>query len=390
MRQITLEHLAGDPHQALAALRAHEPVAWIDDMAGWLVTSRELAVEVMRDPATFTVDDPRFTTARVVGPSMLSVDGDRHARHRDPFQRGFRLDRIRARFAEPVRRQAQALLTPIEAAGEADLRDAFTGPLAVLIVAELLGLVDVPAAAVLGWYRAIVAAVGELTAGGDVPGPARTAVAELNQHLTRSLRPPGAGGLLADALADGRLTEPEALSNAAVIMFGGIDTTDGMLANAIWHLLTHRDQLELVLDGGATFAHALEESLRLEPAAAVIDRYARRNAELGGHEIAAGDLVRVSIAAANRDPATFPDPDRFDVRRGNARHHVAFAHGPHVCLGMHLARLEGVEGLELLFERLPGLRLSEGAPPPGGLVFRRPPALPVRSGTERRAASQMQ
>ena len=377
MHPLTLEHLSGDPHAALAELRAREPVAWIDDMGGWLVTAREPALSVMRGPGTFTVDDPRFTTAQVVGPSMLSRDGNEHDRHRGPFKRGFRLDRIRAGFAEPVRREALALLEPIATTGRADLRSAFTGPLAARIVAELLGLADVPAESVLGWYRSIVAAVSQLTAGGEVPAPAREAVAELNRQLTRSLRAPGGDGLLAAALAARGLTEDETLSNAAVIMFGGIDTTDGMLANAIWHLLRTPPQLELVLDGRASYAQALEESLRLEPAAAFIDRYARGDTTLAGAAIAAGDLVRVSIAAANRDPATFPDPDRFDVRRENARLHVAFAHGPHVCLGMHLARLEGVAGLELLFGRLAGLRLDAGATPPEGLVFRRPAQLPV-------------
>lgn len=388
VQPLTLEHLAADPHAALAELRAQQPVAWIEGMAGWLVTARQPAVDVMRDPGTFTVDDPRFTTAQVVGPSMLSLDGREHSRHRDPFKRGFRLDRIRAGFDEPVRRGALALLEPIAAAGRADLRTAFTGPLAVRIVAELLGLADVPAETVLGWYRAIVGAVSELTGGGQVPAGATGAVAELNNHLTRSLRPPHGAGLLAAALGDGDLTEAEVLSNAAVIMFGGIDTTDGMLANAIWHLLRNPAQLELVLDGRASYGQALEESLRLEPAAAFVDRYARREISLAGAAIAAGDLVRVSISAANRDPATFPEPDRFDVRRANARHHVAFAHGPHVCLGMHLARLEGVAGLELLFERLAGLRLEAAAPPPEGLVFRRPAHLPVRCDAEERAPAR--
>ena len=97
-----------------------------------------------------------------------------------------------------------------------------------------------------------------------------------------------------------------------------------------------------------------------------------------GAGIARGDLVRVSISAANRDPATFGDPDRFDVRRRNARRHIAFAHGPHVCLGMHLARLEAHTALQRLLDRLPGLRLDGPAPRARGLIFRKPPAVNVR------------
>jgi cytochrome P450 len=124
---------------------------------------------------------------------------------------------------------------------------------------------------------------------------------------------------------------------------------------------------------------AIEESLRLEPAAAVIDRYATRATTLGGAEIAAGELVRLSIAGANRDPAIFADPDRFDLDRTNPRRHLAFAQGPHVCVGVHLSRLEARTGIAALLERLPGLRVDEERPSQiRGLVFRKPPALHVR------------
>src|SRR5205085_7628862 len=142
--------------------------------------------------------------------------------------------------------------------------------------------------------------------------------------------------------------------------------------NFVWHLLTWNE---------SPVPNALEESLRLEPAAAAIDRYATRDVELAGAPIPRGALVRVSLAAANRDPTFFPDPDRFDVRRRNARHHVAFAHGPHVCVGMHLARLEAQTAVERLFDRLPGLRLDPARPSaPRGLVFRKPPTLEVLWG----------
>ena len=378
--RLTLDDLAGDPHRALAGLRAGSPVAWVDAMDGWLVTSRELALAVMRDPDLYTVDDPRFSTARMIGPSMLSVDGDEHTRHRGAFAHAFRLAQVRNRFATPVMAEAEALLARLRGDTRADLREAFSGPLAARIVAGALGLEHVPPPAVLDWYRAIVDGVSRITAGEDVPAEAQAAVARLDAELRRALVQPSTGSLLAGPVAGARLTEQEALSNAAVIMFGGIDTTDGMLANAVWHLLSHPDQLELVRTGAATAAQALEESLRLEPAAALIDRYARRDARLGATRIAAGDLVRVSIAAANRDPSTFPTPDRFEVLRPNARRHLGFAQGPHACLGMHLARLEGTVAIDLLLDRLPGLRLDPAAAgvAPAGLIFRRPPQLPVR------------
>jgi cytochrome P450 len=98
--------------------------------------------------------------------------------------------------------------------------------------------------------------------------------------------------------------------------------------------------------------------------------------ELAGAQIKRGDLVTVSLAGAGRDPAVFPSPDDFDVRRPNARRHLAFASGPHICLGMHLARLEALTALTALL-RLPNLRLDPSSPPPRGLVFRKPPAVNV-------------
>ena len=124
---------------------------------------------------------------------------------------------------------------------------------------------------------------------------------------------------------------------------------------------------------------AIEESLRLEPAAAVVDRYATADAWLGGARISAGELVRVSIAAANRDPAVFADPDRLDLDRSPARGHLAFAHGPHVCLGVHLARLEARTGIDAVLRRLPSLHLDPARPSRiEGLVFRKPPTLWTR------------
>jgi len=145
------------------------------------------------------------------------------------------------------------------------------------------------------------------------------------------------------------------------------------------HLLSAPGELELVRADRGLVPAAVEESLRLEPAAAVVDRYATRDTQLSGARIRAGDQVTVSIAAANRDPLIFKDPDTFQIRRPNAARHLAFAHGPHFCLGAHLARLEARIAVETLLDRLPGLRLGPGASStPRGLVFRKPPELRVR------------
>jgi cytochrome P450 len=370
---VALTELETDPHPVLARLRAREPVSWLPVLGGWLVTRRDLALRVMRDPAGYTVDDPRFSTARVVGPSMLSRDGAEHDRHRAPFDPPFRLAEVRGRFTGFIEAETDRLVGAIEPLGAAELRRQVAGPLAVAVVAEALGLADADAGTILRWYDAIVGAVSEVTAGRGVPAAGAEAFAELSASVSRGTR----------LLSGLTLDRAERVSNAAVLMFGGIETTEGMITNAMWHLLGNPEQLSRVRAEPALLPAAVEESLRLEPAAATVDRYATRDQYLGdnrdGAWIRRGDLVSVSIAGANRDPAVFPDPDDFDVRRENTRQHVAFAHGPHVCLGMHLARVEARIAVGRLLDRLPDLRLDPEHPSaPRGLVFRKPPALRVR------------
>ncbi|WP_329456198.1 cytochrome P450 [Streptomyces sp. NBC_01497] len=383
---VTLAELAADPHPHLARLRAEGPVVRVEALGGWLVTGRELAVRVMRDAETFTVDDPRFTTAKVIGPSMLSLDGGEHVRHREPFVEPFKPRAVHAAFAGTIRAEADRLLDALAPGGCGELRRGFAGPLAAVVMAEVLGLTEVPVSDVLGWYDAIVRAVDQLTRGQDagVEGPA--AYAALRDAVAATVGAGGAegsggdGGLLRGAA--GRLGLPEIAANAAVLLFGGIETTEGMIVNALYHLLSEPALADEVRADPALLDGAVEESLRLEPGAAVVDRYATRDVEFGGARIAAGDLVIVSLAGANRDPAVFPEPDRFDLRRANSRLQLAFAHGPHYCLGAHLARLEATIALRACFDRLPGLRLDETRPSaPYGLVFRKPLTLAARWDT---------
>ncbi len=375
---VSLDRLDRDPHPVLAALRQSEPVSWTPALDCWLVTSHALALQVIRDAASYTVDDPRFSTGQVVGPSMLSLDGDAHARHRAPFAPPLRPLAVRDRFAEAVANEAQRLVDELAPGGKAELRRRLAGPLAAYAMTRALGLGPAEVAAVLAWYDAIVSAVTEITAGSDVPPSGREAFAALRERLLEVIRSEDSGSLLAAAASETELSDDEIVSNAAVLLFGGIETTEGMIANAIVALLEHPAELQRVRADPSLLDAAIEESLRLEPAAAVVDRYATGDVELDGITIGGGDLVRVSIAAANRDPALFADPDRFDLDRPNAGRHLAFAHGPHVCVGVHLARLEARTALTILLERLPGLRLDHERPTEvRGLVFRKPPALHV-------------
>ena len=403
---VTIAELTGDPHLVLRGLRAAEPASWLPVLGGWLVTRRDLAEQVLRDARGFTVDDPRFTTARVVGPSMLSLDGPEHRRHRDPFARALRRGDVSAGLAAFTANEAARLVAGLAPDGGAELRRALAGPLAVAVMGEVLGLGDTDPATLLSWYDAIVAGVSALTAasgdnresagggpdaagaagaagsasaaGPQVPPAAAAAFDELRVSLEAAISDPAASSLLAVAAATAGLSVSEIVSNAAVMLFGGIETTEGMICNAILHLLGDPAQAGAVLADRSLLGGAVDESLRLEPAAAVVDRFATTDTRLGPAEIRAGDLVVVSLAGANRDPAFFPDPDRFDVRRPNARQNLGLALGPHFCVGAQLAWMETRAAITALLDRLPGLRLDPDQPSsPYGLVFRKPRSLHV-------------
>jgi cytochrome P450 len=387
----TIEALDADPHALLARLRAQEPVSHVPAIGGWLVTRRDLAMQVMRDPEFFTVDDPRFTTGQVVGPSMLTLDGAEHRRNRDPFTAPFKLAAVRERFGALVADESARLVDAFAPDGKAEIRRALAGPLAARIATYALGFEDADVGRVLGWYDQIVASVTELSAGRPATEAGAAAYAQLAAAIGPALDRDAAASRVAHAATEaaGALPRERVISNAAVLLFGGIETTEGMIANAVAHLLRHPDALAAVRADRTLLPNAIEESLRLEPAAAVIDRYATADVTLAGAPIAKGDLVQLSIAAANRDPAVFADPDRFDIARENARLHVAFAHGPHVCIGMHLARMEAHTAIGALLDRLgDDLRLDPdaGPPQPRGLVFRKPPEVPALWTPDGRAA----
>ena len=247
---LTLDTLERDPHPALALLREREPVSWVDVLDGWLVTRHDLVLEVMRDAGTYTVEDPRFSTGQVIGPSMLSLDGEAHARHRAPFVGPSRAREVQERFALITTTEAEGLIESMRSDGGAELRTAFAGPLAASIVTRALGLDEEEAPVVLGWYRAIVSAVTEITAGRGIAAEARDAFEQLKARLRLVIAgdapdsPRTPDSLLAAAAGGSGLSHEQIVSNAAVLLFGGIETTEGMIANAILQLLRAPDQLE--------------------------------------------------------------------------------------------------------------------------------------------------
>lgn len=297
---------------------------------------------------------------------MLSTDGPRHTHHRVPWATLLRSHETRRRATESIDHLAGKLVHGIAGltTRTADLRTSLTGPLAVGVMNEILGLGADPTD-LWDWYQHIVAGVTALTEHGDVPESAVDAMRRLSHAVD------------AADLRAGNQTRGEVASNAAVVLFGGIETVDGSIANLFWHLLTNPTAYEDCLARPSALDGAIEESLRLEPAASRVDRYATEATTVDGMEISRGALVVASIRDANRDPTVFADPDRFDPFRANASRHLAFARGPHACIGPHLARAEARAGFDAVTQRLGRVELISTSPPVG-VVFRKPEELVVR------------
>jgi cytochrome P450 len=372
---VTLDGLAAAHHAVIDGLRPHGPVCRVPALGAWFVTGRDAAIEVMRDAERFTVDDPRFSTARVVGPSMLSLDGDEHRRHRAPFVAAFRPSAVAAMYGPRVEAEARALVARVAPAGHGDLTAEVAAPLATFASMVALGLEPVGTETLLGWYRRIVAATehGSLGLEGETAmHDATTAMEALRGAVAAAARVPGTP---LSAIA-GALSDDELASDAAVFLFGGIETTEGMIANLLLHLLAHPEQLAEVTADRSLVEAAIEESLRLEPAVARVDRFATTAVELAGCSIARGDFVVVSLSGANRDPDVYARPHEFDLRRAGEPGHVAFVQGPHACIGAQLARLEARAALHAVLDALTDLRLdAEHDAVVDGVVFRKARAL---------------
>ena len=367
--------------ETLDRLRDIEPVSWVPVLGGWLVTGYGPAREMLGGRGPFTVwAEPNLVRASL-GVMMLTSDGAEHDRQRLPFDEPFRMRAVRERFETPVSARVEALLGAVRPRGSCELGRDFAAPFAIGVAGDILGLSldDVPK--ISGIYDAFA---GAMVYDGD-PEPQRQADsarktfdAILLGELARMRTTPD--NSITSVLANDsavELTDEEVVAQLRVILFGAIETVQSMVVNTTLLLLTHPQQLAIVREEPATLPTAVEESLRLLPPVAFIERWTAEPTVLGGVELGRGEFLGVSTVAANRDPYVFTDPLSYDVRRENARHHLAFSFGLHYCLGFNIARLQGAVALRALLDGLPGLELVD-APEPRGFAFRRPPELHVR------------
>ena len=350
-----------------AALRALGPVHRVRILNGipcWTVVDYELAKQALTHPALVKDETPAHDTLAAAGRltgagmarNMLVADPPDHTRLRRlvaaAFTRG-RVEALRPRVTEI----AEELADAVAAAGEADLVLSYTGPLPIRVICELLGVREREQGQFSEWTRKTL---------GSVPAERHEGFSNLNGYLAELVaekrRAPGDDLLSALVAArdsgDGRLSEEELVGTASLLVMAGHDTTVNLLGNAMVALFDHPGQARLLRLRPELIKGAVEEFLRFDTSVEYTPmRFAARDIELGGAQIAEGDIVVVSLTSANRsDPAlAAAGRDTLDVSRPAARH-LAFGYGIHRCLGAPLAQLEAEIGIGTLLRRFPDLR----------------------------------
>ena len=386
-----------DPYPRWAALRREAPVQRLEVSAllepdapdapahphdTWLALSFDAVAETLRDGATFSSRGYASTMGPVLGRTILEMDEPEHFRHRVLLQRAFTRKALRRLEARILRPAVERRVDAMRGRGRADLVRELTFPFPVSVIAEMIGLSESQHAA---FHRLAV----ELISVGFDPALGLAASATLREMFRelvaeRRARPRED---LASALAHAQL-DGERLDDEAIVSFlrllapAGAETTYRSSSNLLFGLLSHPEQLEALRRDRALLPQAIEEGLRWECPLTLILRTTTRATTLAGAALPEGAVIAVVLGAANRDETRWEDPDAFRIQRA-PRAHAAFAFGSHTCLGKHLAREETRVLLEVLLDRLPGLRLDPEAEDVHvtGQIFRSPLALPVRFGS---------
>lgn len=372
-------------------------------------------VRVLRAPEDFSSRFPDFSFVRKfnpfdTAPTMLLSDPPLHTRLRRLAARYFSSRRIEE-LAALIRALIDRLLERIAARGEFDAVAEFAEPLPTAINAEILGVRSEDHSMIEAWSDEIFASARQslmLTAAtrndgsarGDsaapdgsttsaidssIPDSTSRAVASLHDYFRREIKRrrerPGQDfvSAMVQAQEEGSLSTGELLGLIELVLFAGSETTSSLIANGLLTLSTHRNELELLKSNPDLMGNAVEEILRYDSPVQMVMRYASADTNIDGTAVPSGAAVLVMLGAANRDPAQFHQPERFDVRR-RPNEHVAFGDGIHTCLGAKLARLQGKIAIAALIERFPEFRLREPDAPlryKGSLLSRALSSLPI-------------
>ncbi len=396
---LRFEDLAVDPYPHLAELRAQGPAVWAPHLDMWIVAGYDDAVSVLRDPERFTNDSPKSLIQATFGRQMLSVEGEEQKRLKQACLAPFTGRASREVWQPRVDRLCLELLEarggPSSAGAiRADLMADYAAPIALETMGIVVGLPSDDLPRVRAWYDVFARSLANFDGDARIHRAGQEAAAAMREYLAEKLDERQSSGekgdgTLIDVLSGpgGTLARSEALANLLIVLFGGIETTESMIGNALHYLLREPGLLDATLDrrseGEAAFLAAvedvMEESLRYDPAVQTLTRHATEAVRIGGAKIAAGETVQCMVGGANRDPAVFEDPERFKTGRANVRKHLAFGLGNHFCLGAQLARAETRSALRTLLERWPGVDLDPASSlPPYGHEFRKPGRLVVR------------
>lgn len=381
---------ARDPYSVYAMLRERGPVHRVRMPEGavcWLVVGHEEVRAALTDPRLakdWQNAAEGFGLAPIAsGPHMLIVDQPQHTRLRKLVTKEFTPRRVES-MAPRVQQMTDDLLDAMLASPgrRADLVEALSFPLPMSVICELLGVPDLDQEAFRDWSNTAV--------GSAPPQEKMTAATEVAAYLAELVAAkrerPGddlLSALIRTTDEDGdRLSPEELLGMAWILLVAGHETTVNLISNGVLALLRHPEQLAALRADFGLLDNAVEEMLRYDgPVETSTYRFTTEPVEIGGTVVpGGGELVLVALSDADRDPARFAEPDRFDIRR-DARGHVAFGHGIHYCLGAPLARLEAKIAIRSLLERCPDLALD--AHPDSltwreGLLIRGPHRLPVR------------
>jgi len=376
-----------DPYTELARARRKEPVQRLD-LSGmpheeskpvFMVYRYHEIAEVLRDHETFSSGIIVDVFGDVFGKRvMLGMDEPGHRRYRSLVSKAFTQKALARRQDELVERVGNELIDRFAARGRAELVREFTFPYPTQIIAGLLGLPRADYSQFQRWSISLLS----FTVNRERGIAASKALEEYFIPILAARRAEPRDDListLAQAEIDGeRLSDEEIFSFLRLLLPAGVETTYRSTGNLLFGLLSHPEQLDAVRSDRSLIPQAIEEAVRWEAPLLVITRVATRDTELAGVPIPAGSAVMPMLGAANRDEERYPDPDRFDIFR-SPESHISFGDGVHLCLGMHLARLEMRVALDLLLDRLLDLRLDLEADDPHirGQVFRSPTSLPV-------------
>ena len=372
-----------DPFEHYSAVHAAGiDVEVVEGMGAYVVYSYELCNEATGKPEIFSNDftslmgreeDEEINAILAEGwpdePTLLTADAPVHTRNRKLVNLAFSAPRVNA-IEEVMRAKSIALIGDMAQQGGGDFVEDFAIPLPVHMIAGQIGL-DKDAKQVKKWSDAAVDRFSQMVDHERKKECARSLVEY--QHYMKSMiddrRANGGDDLLTDlvnARVEGEtpLTDPEIMSIMQQFMVAGNETTTSTIAGCLLQLIRNPAQMEKAkaAAGGRDpklIGNMVEEALRYETPTAGMWRIVKEDTSLGEHAIPAGSVVQLRYAAANRDPKKFENPDAFDIERKNARAHLAFGKGPHMCVGNMLSRKEMLVAFDELLERLDNFQLSD-------------------------------